>query len=569
MPKRANTKVAATQEQPDTFTDKVSGKHGYEETQKVTDRKRQKKLPPSKKTKAETDLENVIFGGDEEHLAERVFGNMDDSSSEDMNSGSENESDEEVSDKNIDEDSEDEDVQQGDDSLFFVDTKVDSKVQEESDNEDTAEVSNPTSEDESAAWVDEDTQNVTVALADKSRTRKLRTAHEEDSVTGDVYEKRLRQQFQKINPVPKWAVEATTEGTKKSDTVGADLLSTTAPLVSKSSTLLPSSKLDIVKLLDANHKAPSQSAVSSVQFHPTSTVMMTAGMDKTLRLFDVDGKENQKIQSIYFKDLPITTAKFINQGKEIVATGRRGWYYSVDVAKGSVTRIRGIPGLDMHNLEFLNASTTCDKMAVRSNNGQIHLISTSTKQLMNTLSMNGVVRDISFTADGNYLWSTGLDNEVYQWDLRQNKCISRWHDSTTFKPTCLDISPDSTYYASGDKSGIVNIYNTATMKKKQMGSSGAFYEVEPFKVINNLTTSIRDVKFNHNSELLAFYSRAKTNQFRMVHLPSATVFSNWPTQQTGLNHVQCVDFSPHSGFIAIGNDVGRAMLFRLQHYQDY
>ena len=49
-------------------------------------------------------------------------------------------------------------------------------------------------------------------------------------------------------------------------------------------------------------------------------------------------------------------------------------------------------------------------------------------------------------------------------------------------------------------------------------------------------------------------------------MASRTVFANWPTPSTPLHNVACVDFSPHSGYLAIGNDRGRALLYRLNHY---
>ncbi|KAJ2469281.1 U3 snoRNP protein [Coemansia sp. RSA 2322] len=417
-------------------------------------------------------------------------------------------------------------------------------------------------------------KHATVALKAKSRTKKLRETLDDNEVSGDVYEERLRQQFQKIHAVPKWAAVAQDQARsgvadEDDDRVGSDLLKSSKSLLSKSSTVLPPTKLDIARVRNANQAAPSQSAVLSVQFHPSSNVLLTAGLDKTLRLFEVDGKDNHKIQSIFFKDLPVTTAQFICGGQEIVVSGRRGYYYSVDVERGSVSRINGIPGHKMTSLEFMHGNVNGDRLAVMSNGGQIHLISARTKQFIHTLPMNGVVRDVSFTADGNYLWSTGLENEVYQWDLRQNRCLSRWHDSTAFRPTCLGLSQDGSYYASGDNAGVVNIYDTNSIADSVRSSNSARLNIKPFKAVDNLTTSIRGVKFNHSSEILGVFSRHKPDQLKLVHLPSGTVFANWPSMSSHLGIVQCIDFSPQSGYMAVGNDGGKALLYRLPHYQGY
>ena len=53
---------------------------------------------------------------------------------------------------------------------------------------------------------------------------------------------------------------------------------------------------------------------------------------------------------------------------------------------------------------------------------------------------------------------------------------------------------------------------------------------------------------------------------RLVHLPSCTVFSNWPTSKSPLHYVHCAAFSPGCGFLAIGNAKGKVLLYRLPHY---
>ncbi|KAJ2028266.1 U3 snoRNP protein [Coemansia sp. RSA 455] len=538
------------------------------------------------KSRAEVDLEKLVFGGaDEKDLGSDIFSKIGQETSAYMGSGSEASDDEEMEsaadEEDDDEEKEDEDEEEQedednddepskDDSLFFVDTERDedmanSESDTSADGSDSGEESAAEEEESTgpkAAWVDDDTKDAQVALKAQSRSRKLRETQSDNVVSGDVYEERLRQQFQKIHAVPKWAAEA-----EANQEDGSELLKTTKSLLSKSSTVLQPTRLDTVRVRNANQTAPSQSAVLSVQFHPTSNVLLTAGLDKTLRLFEVDGKENHKIQSIYFKDLSVTTAQFIRGGQEVVVSGRRGYYYSVDVERGSVNRINGIPGHKMASLEFMRGNINGDRLAIMSNGGQIHLVSARTKQFIHTLPMNGVVRDISFTADGNYLWSTGLDNEVYQWDLRQNRCLSRWHDSTAFRPTCLGLSQDGSYYASGDNSGVVNIYDTNSVTQAASGSS--MFNVKPFKSVNNLTTSIRGVKFNHSSEILGIFSRHKADQLKLVHLPTGTVFANWPSMSSHLGNVQCIDFSPQSGFMAVGNDSGKALLYRLPHYSGY
>jgi U3 small nucleolar RNA-associated protein 18 len=52
----------------------------------------------------------------------------------------------------------------------------------------------------------------------------------------------------------------------------------------------------------------------------------------------------------------------------------------------------------------------------------------------------------------------------------------------------------------------------------------------------------------------------------VVHLPTRTVFSNWPSSKTPLHYVHSLAFSPHCGYFAVGNARGRVLLYRLTHY---
>lgn len=47
-----------------------------------------------------------------------------------------------------------------------------------------------------------------------------------------------------------------------------------------------------------------------------------------------------------------------------------------------------------------------------------------------------------------------------------------------------------------------------------------------------------------------------------VHVPSLTVFANWPTRGTPLSYVTALDVSPQSHYLAIGNDKGKVLLYR-------
>ncbi len=67
-------------------------------------------------------------------------------------------------------------------------------------------------------------------------------------------------------------------------------------------------------------------------------------------------------------------------------------------------------------------------------------------------------------------------------------------------------------------------------------------------------------------QMLVMASRHSKGALRAVHVPSRTVFANWPTPATPLAYVHCAAFSPGGGLLAVGTSKGRALLYRLNHY---
>ncbi len=128
-----------------------------------------------------------------------------------------------------------------------------------------------------AAWSDSDDDGVSVNIAAKSRLRKLRKTEEETSLGGSEYSARLRTRFAETHGAPEWAVSA------PEDDAG---ITHTGALVGKSAGLMKD-LLEVVRQRDANHENPSKAVIQSTQFHPSGQLLLTAGFDQTLRLFQV------------------------------------------------------------------------------------------------------------------------------------------------------------------------------------------------------------------------------------------------------------------------------------------
>lgn len=185
--------------------------------------------------------------------------------------------------------------------------------------------------------------------------------------------------------------------------------------------------------------------------------------------------------------------------------------------------------------------------------------------------MNGSARAAAYAPDGNTLLTSGGDGEVYHWDVRTRRCLYRTRDEGCVKSSAIDVSMDGRYFATGSDSGVVNVYNGGRLgaDDEPVNEPRGLFSTSPspLKTIMNLTTVADTVRFNPDGQILAIASRMKKDSLRLVHLPSGTVFQNWPTARSPLQFVHSLDFSPGGGFMAVGNAKGKVLLYRLHHYE--
>ncbi|VFQ81124.1 unnamed protein product [Cuscuta campestris] len=418
-------------------------------------------------------------------------------------------------------------------------------------------------EEQKPAWIDEEDEKISIDLTGVNRLRKLRKEEEETVVSGSTYIARLRAEYLKLNPGTDWARPDYKRGSLNSDDEDSDgendgiVLRTNEELVVKSSTKLLPGILEHSRLVDANKKEYSNGPINSVQFHKNRQLLLVGGLDKRLQFFQVDGKENPKIQTVYIEDCPIKKASFSPDGSQVIISGRRRFFYALDLVKTTVDKIGPLVGREEKSLESFEVSPNSEIVAFLGNEGYILLVSLKTKELIGTLKMNGTVRSIAFTHDGEQLLSSGGDGQIYHWDLRKRACFHKGVDEGCITGTSLCVSPNGALFAAGSDCGIVNLYNRSDF----LGGKR-----KPAKRIENLTTRVDCMKFNVDGQILAMCSSLKKNSMKLVHVSSGTVFSNWPPQNQKLGDPRCLDFSPHSGFMALGNAKGRVLLYKLHHY---
>ncbi|KAF8272408.1 WD40-repeat-containing domain protein, partial [Lactarius quietus] len=432
------------------------------------------------------------------------------------------------------------------------------------------------------AWTDPDDASLEVSLASSARLRKLRDAPEEDAINGREYERRLRRQFVKMNPTPEWATAAARRKRRRTDSgddVGGldlDTLVTSSGgiLGHERRTRLDPGVLAIERLRDANQAAQAEGEVNALQFHPSPQVSMllVASSDRRIRLFNIDGHTNPRLQTLHIPALPVTNAQFHPSGSSILLTGHRPFYYTYDLQSGATTRSpRGLWGTTFtngnnnadHSMETCAFNPGGDVLAVAGRRGYVHLVDwrTGGGQAVGSVKANTGVRALWWLPNGRELMTLGEDAETYLWDIGTRRCVHRWRDDGGFGSRVLVGDRSGNYVAIGSKSGIVNVYDSETSTSWRKSD-----RPKPLKAIGNLMTPISVARFNPDSQLLAIASKAQKDQLRLIHMPSLTAFSNWPTSSTPLGHVTSLDFSSGSEYVAIGNTRGRVLLYHLKHY---
>ncbi|XP_071951032.1 U3 small nucleolar RNA-associated protein 18 homolog isoform X2 [Antedon mediterranea] len=389
------------------------------------------------------------------------------------------------------------------------------------------------------AWHDEDDDQITLNMTGRKKLQDIRHKDEKE-LSGDKLKQRLKSQFENLTgSKPNWAkLKSEKEDRKRKDASSDEEDDEEEDLMKRTGDYLASSKsltkgfIDVKKYTDANKASPSE----------------------------VDGKNNPKIQSVFMEKFPIMTAHFSANGEEVIMSAKSKWFYVYDMIAGKIIHIPYIRGIQERKLEKFEVSPDGQYLAFLGSYGQIYLLSAKTKEWISTLKMNGSAEAVAFSKDGKTLYSTGDDGQIYIWNLQSRTCQHRFVDDGCVKGTSIAVSPNNMYLACGSYSGVVNIYDHHDCLSKT--------RPKPSKAIKNLTTPTSKVLFNSTNEILSIASSAVNKAIRLVHLPSYSVFSNFPELNDLTGRVNSLDFSPRSGFLTLGNNKGQALLYRLKHFSE-
>lgn len=366
-------------------------------------------------------------------------------------------------------------------------------------------------------WYDSDDDRLTVSLASHQRLRKLRVAEAEDVVSGKEYIRRLRRQFQQLNPVPDWANPEVNQA--KNDGSSADDMDTDdeeeqtstqplAKLLQNATDLtrvedntraggkrkLRQEVLDIQRLKDVGRSQPvsrlhashlreviltNQSSVDSLSFHPHHPVLLSSGPASTLYLHHVSPSApapNPLLTSLHLRRTPIHTSAFAQPtGNKVFASGRRRYFHIWDLDTGKMDKVNGTADRkeEQKTMERFKLSP-CGRYiglvgSARKGGGLINILDAGTAQWIAQVRVDGRggIADFAWWSNGEGLTAASKNGEVSEWDAGLNRVVARWMDAGAVGTTVLSLGGRSgraqlggdRWVAIGSSSGVVNIYD--------------------------------------------------------------------------------------------------------------
>ncbi|KAJ9648851.1 U3 snoRNP protein [Coniosporium tulheliwenetii] len=502
--------------------------------------------------------------------------------------------------------------------LFFLDTGPTDVPQQ-------ALVAQPPSDDddddaalvhgkEAPAWEDSDDERMTVSLASVPRLRKLRRTEGEDVINGKEYARRLRRQFERLYPVPEWANPSARGPPKKKrrtasgpwnssaeDSSSADeaaldddepsmqplaeLLKDADSLtrraehgVSRKRKLRPG-VIDIQRTKDISGTQPS--AITSLSIHPTLPLLLSSGPASTLYLHHINPNPpnpNPLLTSLHIKRTPLTTTAFHPSpaSSQVFLSARRRYFHIWDLSTGRIEKISRVYGHqhEQRSMETFKLSLTAASSRFLAQQGR-------------AAGCRGGIADFCWWADSKGLTIAGKNGEISEWSVEEQRTIARWTDEGAVGTTVLALGGRSgregwlggdRWVAVGSSSGVVNIYDrrawsgTAqpTAADGELANGGIPSGPKPTKTFDQLTTPTSHLAFSPDGQALAMASRWKRDAMRIVHLPSCTVYKNWPTSKTPLGRITAVAWGERGNegeaelVLAVANEQGKIRLWEVR-----
>lgn len=325
---------------------------------------------------------------------------------------------------------------------------------------------------------------------------------------------------------------------------------------------LETKELKYKHLTNLNNERSYSGGVSGVQFHPKSKIALVTVTRGQADLYEVDGERNIYIQNIKlpYSNKPFTSFKPDGDSIVISSENFNGTFLVYDMISATIQKHALKVGYEckkMTDFTLYNDYMACRKEG----EPEVFILNSKTYEKQFSLKLNEPARAIQFTGTNDILIA-GDNGHVYVWDLRKTSlCKHRFQDEGSVHITSFALTDRSKLLSIGADCGIVNSYELDACLADRFPT--------PVRTFTNLKTPIDILRYNHSGELLLMGSSQSSEGFRMIHSHSGTVYKNFPVPQKKYRRLLDADFSPLSGYLALGCSNGRAHLCRLPYYKSY
>lgn len=319
--------------------------------------------------------------------------------------------------------------------------------------------------DISTAWKDEEDDNIKINLNSKNRLKKLKSdGNGNNIVSAKDFQEKLREQFDKLNnksAIYNWATSKKDKNLSDNDSENEtkqkselDNLMKTSKNFTDTVDSKDSNILKISQMQDLNKDFSHKSIISAIEFSPIKeNLAFTAGLDEKLKIFAINETENKSnnLKVINTQDLPIHSAKFTNNGTEILISGKKKHFFVYDLEANKLERCPSLfSNKHVYSLEKMFIGQ--EQFAFGTQEGYIILHDIKNKCFRYDIKINGSVNSVCFDRNGINLYAVGDQSEIYIFDLRKYRtCVNKINDVGNFNTVCMDISRDNYYIATGNK----------------------------------------------------------------------------------------------------------------------
>jgi U3 small nucleolar RNA-associated protein 18 len=381
----------------------------------------------------------------------------------------------------------------------------------------------------------------------------------------------------------------------------AELLRDASPLIQKSARksngriAFRHETLDIQRTKDVSGSHPS--SITSVSFHPSLPLLLSSGPSGLVTLHHVTPSTpapNPILTRIALRRLPIQTSAFHPSGTRAIFAAQRRYYHVWDLESGRFHRVAGFSNQDRLQRTFQQfAPSPCGRYigfvgSGRKGGGWVNVVDAETGQWVCTgrVEGRGGVADLAWWRSGDGLCILGKGGEVLEYSVRERRPLARWTDEGAVGATTIALGGPrigsqkndglggDRYVAIGSSAGIVNVYDRSSWKAllgvgaEQADTTTIPERPSPKRTFDQLVTSISTLKFSPDGQLLAMASQEKRDALRIIHVPSCTVYRNWPTNDTPLGRVSSLAWGEMNEegelVLAIANDQGKIRLWQVR-----